>query len=341
MKPIHEATMYRHALLCGLLAMAFTTGTGDAGAADAGFALRDKPGQYLDVLLDGKVVARYMYAYDRSTPERLQETYKPFLHVFDAEGKMPITNGGPKGLYPHHRGIFIGWMKIGVDGQTFDRWHMKGGEIVHQKFLNEKADHDHATFTSQTGWNDAHGKPFLEEERTVTVRRAPGVGRLLIDCTFRLKSLRGVITLDGDPEHSGVHFRPANDIVTKDTVYEFPRAGANAHKDVDYPWVGETFTMRGRQYSVVEMNSPENPKGTHFSAYRDYGRFGAFPKAAIQPGQPLVLKYRFLIADGKMPSAAAIQKLWDDFAGVRTPSPTPPITVTPAEKTKAAPKKKK
>jgi hypothetical protein len=330
---------YRTSLLGGFLALACAICPSYAGAADTGFALRDKPGQYLDVLLDGKVVARYMYAYDRSTPERREETYKPFLHVFDAEGKMPITNGGPKGLYPHHRGIFIGWMKIGVNGQTFDRWHMKGGEIVHQKFLQEKADHDYATFTSQTGWNDAQGKPFLEEERTVTVRRAPGVGRLLIDCTFRLKSLRGVITLDGDPEHSGVHFRPANDIVTKDTVYEFPREKANAHKDVDYPWVGETFTMRGKQYSVVEMNSPDNPKGSRFSAYRNYGRFGAFPKAEIQPGPPLVLKYRFLIADGPMPSAAAIQTLWDNFAGVQTPSPTPKLTITPAEQ--PALKKKK
>src|SRR5579883_803660 len=136
MKRIPEAAAHYCSLLGGLLALGLLPGL--VGAADTGFALRDKAGQYLDVLLDGKVVARYMYAYDRSTPERLQETYKPYLHVFDAEGKAPITNGGPTGLYPHHRGIFIGWMKIGVDGQTFDRWHMKGGEIVHQKFLNEK-----------------------------------------------------------------------------------------------------------------------------------------------------------------------------------------------------------
>jgi hypothetical protein len=330
MKRIPLAAAWYYSLLVGFLPLGLLPGS--AAAADTGFALRDKAGQHLDVLLDGKIVARYMYAYDRSTPERLQETYKPYLHVFDAEGKAPITNGGPTGLYPHHRGIFIGWMKIGVDGQTFDRWHMKGGEIVHQKFLDEKADHDHATFTSQTGWNDAKGKAFLEEERTVTVRRALNPGRLLIDCTFRLKSLRGAITLDGDPEHSGVHFRPANDIVKEETVYEFPRENANAHKDLDYPWVGEAFTMRGKQYSVVEMNSPENPRGTRFSAYRDYGRVGAFPKAEIQPGQPLVLKYRFLIVDGKLPRPEMIQKLWDDFAGVKTPSPAPKVTVTPAER---------
>ena len=67
----------RYHLLCGLLALVVSTspGTVMAAAADdtavapgAGFALQDKPGEYLDVLLDGKVVARYMYAYDKSTP---------------------------------------------------------------------------------------------------------------------------------------------------------------------------------------------------------------------------------------------------------------------------------
>ena len=31
------------------------------------------------------------------------------------------------------RGIFAGWMKMTFDGKNYDRWHMKGGEIVHQK----------------------------------------------------------------------------------------------------------------------------------------------------------------------------------------------------------------
>ena len=62
-------------------------------------------------------------------------------------------------------------MKIGVNGKSYDRWHMKGGEIVHQKFLDQKADHDRATFTSLTHWNDAQGKPIIEEERTMSFRR--------------------------------------------------------------------------------------------------------------------------------------------------------------------------
>ena len=64
-----------------------------------------------------------MYAHDVSTPERRLETYKPYLHVFDADGTAPITKGAG-GDFTHHRGIFIGWNKISVGGKTMDRWHM-------------------------------------------------------------------------------------------------------------------------------------------------------------------------------------------------------------------------
>ncbi len=310
--------------------------TSSARAADAGFALQEKAGECVDVLLDGKTVARYMCAYDKSTPERLHETYKPYLHVFDAEGKAPITKG-PGGQYTHHRGIFIGWNKLGFGGKTHDRWHMKGGEQVHQKLLAQKAGAEEASFTSLVHWNDPDGKPMVVEERTMAFRRAPAPGRLLVDFTSTLAAPAGAVQLDGDPEHAGIHFRPANEIVSDETVYVYPKEGADAHKDVDYPWVGESYTLGGKRYSVVQMNPPGNPKGTKYSAYRDYGRFGAFPKAEIPSGKSITLKYRFLIADGEMPGAEMIQTGWDAFAGVSSPSPVPKTTVTPA----AAKNKKK
>jgi mono/diheme cytochrome c family protein/glucose/arabinose dehydrogenase len=75
-----------------------------AFAESAGFAFQDKAGEHLEVLSGGKIVARYMYAHDVSTPARQAETYKPYLHVFDAAGAGPITKGAG-GSFTHHRGI--------------------------------------------------------------------------------------------------------------------------------------------------------------------------------------------------------------------------------------------
>jgi hypothetical protein len=310
-------------------------------AADAGFSLNDKAGEYLDVLLDGKIVARYMYAHDASTKEKRLETYKPYLHVFDAEGKEPITQGAGGKLFPHHRGIYIGWQKLGFEGKKYNFWEMASGDIVHVKFLDQKADADSASFTSETQWiPNKSDKPIVEEERTMTFHRAPAPARLIIDFTSKLKAPAGDVILDGDPEHGGIQYRPQGDISTKDTVYVIPKEDANAHKDTDYPWVGESYTLHGKRYSVVEMSHPDNPKGTRWSAYRNYGRFGAFPKAALKTGDTLTVKYRFLIADGEMPPVDLIQKVDDQFTGATTPTATPKTTEKPAEGSKpAAPKK--
>jgi hypothetical protein len=319
-----------------LLAAAFLAPA--ARAADAGFSLQDKPGECLDVLLDGKTVARYVYAHDTATPARRLETYKTYVHVFDAEGKAPITKGAG-GDFTHHRGIFIGWNKLGFNGKTYDRWHMNNGEQVHRKFLDRKAGPEEAVVACLLHWNDETGKPIVEETRTLTFRRAPAPARLVVDFATRLAAPDGDVKLDGDPEHAGIHYRPANEVSRKDTIYVFPKEGANAHKDQDYPWVGETYVLDGKKYSVVQMNPPENPKGTKFSAYRDYGRFGAFFTASIKQGESLAVKYRFLVADGEMPGTEVIQKSWDAFAGATAPTPVPKAFVVPAEQPKpAAPK---
>lgn len=279
-----------------------------------GFSVERKRGAHTTVRMDGKIIARYMTAHDTSTKETLHNTYKPYLHVFDAEGKAPITKG-PGGQFTHHRGIFIGWSRIGFKGKRYDRWHMKGGEIVHKEFKKLESTGNSATLTSVTLWNDNNGKPILDEHRTMVFRRAPEPGRMIIDFTSTLIAPYGEVELNGDPEHAGIQYRPANEVDKKKTVYIFPKENADPKKDLDYPWVGETYTLNGKRYSVVHINHPDNPKKTRYSAYRDYGRFGAFFVTTIPKGKSLTVKYRFVIADGEMLPKPLIEKIRKDFSG--------------------------
>src|SRR5262249_8671139 len=78
------------------------------------FVWRDTKGEHADLLYAGRPVMRYMYrAYDKSSPQARDKTYKVFHHLFDPAGKRLVTNGGQtdenitnpkKLLYPHHRG---------------------------------------------------------------------------------------------------------------------------------------------------------------------------------------------------------------------------------------------
>jgi hypothetical protein len=288
--------------------------SGARGAEAGGFAFRDTPGEHLDVLLDGRTVLRHMVAFDASTAARAHATYKPYTHVFDAEGRAPITKG-PGGLYTHHRGIFIGWCRIRYDGsKTNDWWHMKGVAMVHREFTERAADADRARFTARIEWVDGAGQPVVNESRTIAVHRRPAPTIALVDFESVLVPARGPMALDGDPEHAGIHFRPANEVEKKATRYVFPTEGADPRKDKDLAWAAEEFRLGEKTYGVQHMNHPANPKPTTYSAYRDYGRFGAFFKKELQAGERLAVRYRFWVLDGPLPPREKLAEQWKAFA---------------------------
>ena len=288
------------------------------------FSWKDTEGQYLDLLFDGRRVTRYMYTYDTSTPQRVFETYKPLHHVFDAEGKNLLTNG-PDGehkytkkiKYPHHRGIFIGWNRLEFGGQRFDLWHMPGVAQVHQKFLEKTAGPVLARSRSLINWNDKGGEAIVAERREVTVFGQSEPTVLLLEFQSELKAVRGDVFLNGDPEHAGMQYRAHNDVATggKDVkaTYLFHKDGIDAHKDRDLPWAAMSYGLNGRRYSVLHMNHPDNPKETLYSAYRDYGRFGAFFKKKIGAGETLTLRYRILVIEGEMPTRGELAKKYSEF----------------------------
>jgi hypothetical protein len=308
--------------------------TGDARAE---FTFADTAGDHLDVLQDGKPLLRWQYAFDKSSPERLHDTYKPYLHVMDAAGKEPITKG-PGGDFTHHRGWFLGWSKITTaDGATVDRWHMKGGNIIQQKILTQTPGKDSASFSVLLHWQGTTEAPILSEERTFTILSAPAPAYALVEMRSDITALTGETSLNGDPEHAGLQFRPAGNLERALTAYVYPKQDADAHKDRDYPWVAENFSLNEKRYSVALLNHPDNPKDTPFSAYRDYGRFGGFFHTVVPAGGKVTLKARLLVSEGSVLSPEQIQKAANAFTG--KDEPTPVVTLKPAET--PAPKKEK
>jgi len=284
-----------------------------APAPDPGpFSFDDKKGECLDIRVGGRMVARYMYAFDKSTAETLQDTYKPFLHVFTADARAPITKG-VGGQYTCQRGIFIGWRQVKAGGKTLNFWEMKGGQQVHQKFLNMTAGPNTAAFTSLVNWNGNEGQTVIEEERTCTFYKRPAPTLVCVDFVSKLKAPSGDVTLDGDPEHGGIHYRPHDAVERAMTKYFFPTRDVDPKAAPDLPWVAETYTLSARRYTVIDFNHPDNPKDTVFSAFRDYGRIGAFFRHDIKQGGEITVRYRFWVMAGDMPALTDIDKETADF----------------------------
>lgn len=282
------------------------------------FSFKDTPGETLDLMLGDRAVTRYMYAYDQSTPERAHETYKVYHHVFDAAGENVITKG-QGGKYTHHRGIFTGWNKLTFEGEQFDLWHMKEVEMTHQKHLELVGGPVLGRSTALIHWNDKNDKAIVSEERTITVYRQEAPNIVLLDFNNRLTALRGDVDLNGDPEHAGVQYRPHNQVAEraadKETavLYRFNTENPNLKTEKDLPWAAMAYTLDDKRYSVQHMNHPDNPKDTLYSAYRDYGRFGAFFKTTIKKGETLELRYRIRVDERAMPSTDALNRAAAEF----------------------------
>jgi hypothetical protein len=313
-----------------LFATLATPSSGRLCAAGPGsFEWVDRPEQgTADLIYDGKPVIRYMYAFDRSTPKRAEETFKVFHHVF-GPGTADLITNGPNGLYPHHRGLFVGWRQTRYNGGEIDSWHcIKGAHQRHVRFVEKGGDAHSGFMTSEISWNDGTRKPVIDETRSVRVTNVGGPGGLptwQIDWTSQLQSRRGQIELGGDRQHAGFQFRAAQSVAeTKSATFirpkDFPQQPKafevddrkEPNKFINLGWLAMSYEIKGKPYTVTYFEDPALPKPSKFSE-RPYGRFGAYFKMTLTPEHPLTMRYRLIVTAGSPPDRDAIQKEYDAF----------------------------
>ena len=303
--------------------------------AASGFSVVvDEAAAHIDVSLDGARIARYMHAYDPRTEETLHDTYKPYLHIYDASGERLITKG-PGGRYTHHRGIFVGFQElkhVEEDGKEkgYDRWHMRDGAIVQTAIVEATGGADSATIRVANDWMNKDAAPFGREERTMTFTRAPDeLGRFMVDLRSVLTPLSGSIEITpnqdqkgkGDAEHNGLQFRAADDIKNKVTSYLLPvedKVSADGTSNVDLNWAVLRYELESDPdatgHVIWCMSHPKNPTGALWSVYRDYGRFGTAPSGTATMDAPLDLGARFIVASGELPSREAAAAAYASYA---------------------------
>ena len=298
-----------------------------------GFQWVDKPGEYRELRDSDKPVLRYMYhAYDESTPEAREESYKPYHHVFSPDGSTLLTKG-PGGLFPHHRGLFYGFNKVAYgDGRKCDTWHCPDHACqTHEEFLEEEAGDDSARHKIVVNWHGQEGEVFAREEREIAVERRDG--GLLIDFRSHLEPVDvEAIHLDGDPQHAGFQFRAAQEVAAdtaKQTYYlrtdgkgDLGETRNWNHQNQDDPtnsecanrsWNAMSFVVDGKRYTALYLDHPANPKPSRYSE-RDYGRFGSYFVADVTNNKPLDVQYRVWVQDGEM-TVEDCEKLSSEFVG--------------------------
>jgi hypothetical protein len=292
-----------------------------------GYSWKDEPGKHLDLMKGDKKIARYVY--ERMAPKDRERTYKPFHHVYQADGEGFLTKG-PGGKFTHHRGIYYGFSRCSAanaEGKKVrvDTWHCKGGYQTHEKIVKSHADGNGAGHTVEIAWRVDDGSIFATEQRTLTFSHRKD-GSLQVDFSSVLSTKQESVTLDGDPQHAGFQFRASNDVAAKNakqTYYVRPKDGKDAqgktknwpaNKDMtNLPWKAQSVVVEDQRYFTVYLDHPDNPKPSFYSE-RDYGRFGSYFKSQATPKKPVKIKYRLVIGIKEQDSTYC-ESLSKEFTG--------------------------
>lgn len=253
-------------------------------------------------LRDGRQpVLAYMYAYRPNSDD-----YRPYFHVYGDKGH--VLTKGVGGLYPHHRGLFLGWKRVTTPETDYDFWHCRdGAHQRHSKILEETAQAFGAMLINEVMWNDAKDRPIVVEERQTCVRLQPD-GALQLDITIHLRACQGQTYLFGDRHHAGLQFRAIEQINT-DASARFIRphgflAQREAHEDdeaavgsySDLGWLAMVFPVQRQVYTVQYCT--EQTSVSHQFSERAYGRFGAACELLLEERHPLRLRYRLNVFRG-------------------------------------------
>jgi hypothetical protein len=228
---------------------------------------------------------------------------------------------GSGGHETHHQGLFFGFTKCTFDGGACNTWYCHEGEHeLHKKFLAQLAGPVLARHRVAVDWNDRQGKTFCAEERELTAYAL--AGGTLVEWSSRLRSVRGTVTLDGDPHHAGFQFRAGDEVAKRPKETYFLRVDGkgklgeerNDKTMVNLPWEAMSFMLELTRYTATYLDSPRNPRPALYSE-RLYGRFGSTPgKLTLKEGDaPLELSYRIWLQEGEM-TADRAARLAGDFA---------------------------
>ncbi len=274
---------------------------------------------YQDLMNGDKQIYRYEEKFD---PAHVKETMKPFHHIYGFHGEGLITKG-PGGMETHHRGIFFGFgTQFGNFWDCHDAYQLHKGFIEARKVEGPIA----ARQSDNIQWVGKDGLIVAHETREVTTWKI-AENQLALDYDITVVSESGDLQMSGNVHHSGFHFRAADEVAgpgkqtlhTGGATYIYPD-GAKKLKDDewgDIQWVAAKFSIKDNPYLVIHMSDPANRKATYST--RPYGRFGAGISGVLKSGEPLHLKYRVLIMDGKEHPDETAATLGSYFADFSTP----------------------
>ena len=303
-------------------------------------ATAKKEGTAIALSSQGKTVLHYQTADTEPPRPEIKPLYKhnSYLHpIFTPSGKTVTGDYPPDHLW--HRGIWLAWTHTEFDGAAPDFWNQgKDNKLTARiDFKQLEATWSgtvHAGFRSQHRFLDLSGaeaKPVLNESWEVRVYALPSADKLhIIDLTSVQSCATDKPLKLPKYYYGGLGFRGNRQWDEKDNFSlllsngETDRVKANEQR---IQWIHLSGKTDGELAGICLMNHPGNfnsPQPIRVNPKNPQTCFAASQTGdwSIEPGKPLTLRYRFVVADG-IPDKARLDAIWNDFAH------PPKVTIQP------------
>lgn len=236
-----------------------------------------------------------------------------YVHPLYAPGGAVLTDDFPRD-HLHHRGLSWMWPNVDIAGQHSSMWDVRGIQQRFERWTERSSGPVVASFGVENGWYTGE-KKVAREQVEFRVYRASGTARAL-DVTLTFEPLDQPIAITGElPSKKGygglcLRFAPRQETV-------IVTSGGTQARDSDlvpFPWADLTgkFGSSGRTSGAAIFVDDRNIGFPNGWTLRSYGFLGvAWPGMqpyTLQPGRPLVLRYRLWLHAGDAAGAAVAEQ---------------------------------
>lgn len=278
-----------------------------ARAAQTPFVFRELGATGLELSESGKPVFVYNYGMVLAPgfPEAMRRS--SYLHpVYAPNGAVLTDDFNPD--HPHHRGISWMWPEVSVDGKKGDIWMVKGFQQRFVRWRARETGNGQSRLAVENGWFDGD-RQLVKEDVEILAHAASG-GRRLLEFTLRFEAVDRPVQIVGTAEGKKgfggfcVRFAPRDGGAAK-TVIRTDRGICKADGVMSrHPWAEIAGTFQGKAAGARVEDTPSNPGYPNNGWLMRHG-FGflnvSYPgiqPITLQPGKPLVLKYRVALFSG-------------------------------------------
>lgn len=298
----------------------------------AGVAVKRNPGN-LEISIAGKPAFGYQMDRDALPRPDIKPVYKRagYLHpIYTTAGTIVSDDYPPQ--HVHHHGIWTPWTKTSFQGRAPDFWNMGAGTGTVEFVALDKnwSGPVHGGFVARHKFVDLSAKPepvtALHETWEVTAYAVPGTKETASPWrVFELVTTQTCATSDPlilPPYHyGGFGYRGRGEWLGKEKAFFLTSNGTTDRVKANHErmrWVHLWGQLPGGPAGMTVLGHPNNFRAPmpvrvhHNEPYVSFipSQLGEF---RIEPGKPLVTRYRFVAFDGE-PDRARLDALWNGYA---------------------------